>query len=235
VPVIASVGHHTDRTLLDEVAAVSCSTPTHAAESAVRCDVREAREGVARAAERLAHHGACAATARPELAQAAARLHQHGRRAVVVRARALVAAARMPAMHVRRERERLHQDLREIRAAGARRIEQERRLSGRAALVLGRKASATAGETVRADAALRTLARSLDRVGHDASAERRRTLDRLALALAAHDPQRTLERGYALVEDRAGAPLTTTSAARAAGALRVRFADGTIDTTVQEP
>jgi len=34
VPVIASVGHHTDRTLLDDVAAVSCSTPTHAAEAA---------------------------------------------------------------------------------------------------------------------------------------------------------------------------------------------------------
>src|SRR4051794_19049444 len=37
VPVIASVGHHTDRTLIDDVAAVSCSTPTHAAESAVPC------------------------------------------------------------------------------------------------------------------------------------------------------------------------------------------------------
>ena len=35
VPVIASVGHHTDRTLIDDVAALSCSTPTHAAESAV--------------------------------------------------------------------------------------------------------------------------------------------------------------------------------------------------------
>ena len=35
VPVIASLGHHTDRTLLDDVAAVSCSTPTHAAEAAV--------------------------------------------------------------------------------------------------------------------------------------------------------------------------------------------------------
>src|SRR3954469_15079184 len=38
VPVISSVGHHTDRTLLDDVAAVACSTPTHAAESAVPVD-----------------------------------------------------------------------------------------------------------------------------------------------------------------------------------------------------
>ena len=38
VPVISSVGHHTDRTLLDDVAAVACSTPTHAAEAAVPLD-----------------------------------------------------------------------------------------------------------------------------------------------------------------------------------------------------
>ncbi len=43
VPVIASVGHHTDRTLLDDVAAVSCSTPTHAAEAAVGLDCARAR------------------------------------------------------------------------------------------------------------------------------------------------------------------------------------------------
>src|SRR5215468_9660167 len=54
MPVIASVGHHTDRTLIDDVAAVSCSTPTHAAESAVPVHVGEARAAVGRAAERLA-------------------------------------------------------------------------------------------------------------------------------------------------------------------------------------
>ena len=43
VPVIASVGHHTDRTLIDDVAAVSCSTPTHAAETAVAIHCGDAR------------------------------------------------------------------------------------------------------------------------------------------------------------------------------------------------
>ena len=66
VPVIASVGHHTDHTLLDDVAAVSCSTPTHAAEAAVGID--------------------CAA-ARSQQAGSARRLHEHGRRAVLDRAR----------------------------------------------------------------------------------------------------------------------------------------------------
>ena len=57
VPVIASVGHHTDRTLIDDVAAVSCSTPTHAAESAVPLHCIEARAEVARAAGAFARHG----------------------------------------------------------------------------------------------------------------------------------------------------------------------------------
>ena len=43
VPVISSVGHHTDRTLIDDVAAVCCSTPTHAAEAAVPIDCNAAR------------------------------------------------------------------------------------------------------------------------------------------------------------------------------------------------
>ena len=47
VPVISSVGHHTDRTLLDDVAAVACSTPTHAAETAVPVDCAAARRALA--------------------------------------------------------------------------------------------------------------------------------------------------------------------------------------------
>jgi exodeoxyribonuclease VII large subunit len=43
VPVIASIGHHTDHTLLDDVAHSSCSTPTHAAEAAVPVAPRDAR------------------------------------------------------------------------------------------------------------------------------------------------------------------------------------------------
>src|SRR5438270_10565629 len=100
VPVIASVGHHTDWTLIDDVAAISCSTPTHAAESAVAMDCRAARA---------------------ELAVRARRLSDHGRRAVIARARTLAQLSRAPAQHVRRHRSDLHQRLRELRAS-ARRI-----------------------------------------------------------------------------------------------------------------
>jgi len=73
--------------------------------------------------------------------------------------------------------------------------------------VLERKASAATGAGVR---------------------ERARDLERLRLALEAHDPERTLERGFALVEDDAGEPVTSAQRARELERLGVRFADGTL-------
>jgi exodeoxyribonuclease VII large subunit len=192
VPVIASVGHHTDRTLLDDVAAVSCSTPTHAAEAAVGID--------------------CAA-ARAEQARMAQRLHEQGRRAVLGRARLLASLSRAPGAHVERQRARLHQQLREIRAGSRRRLDSEHELTGRRALVVQRKAVAAIS---------------------DYRQRRPRELERLALALAAHDPQRTLERGYAVVESAAGEPLTSAARAHEARELLLRFADGAVPAQVRD-
>ncbi len=50
VPVISAVGHERDSTLIDDVAAVACSTPTHAAEAAVPLDCIEARRDLERSA-----------------------------------------------------------------------------------------------------------------------------------------------------------------------------------------
>jgi exodeoxyribonuclease VII large subunit len=188
VPVIASVGHHTDRTLLDDVAAISCSTPTHAAETAVPWDCVEARAALTAFAQRL---------------------ERHGSRAVLDRARVLARLSRAPAQHVARQRTALHQSLRELRAAGRRGVAERRRRAATHALVLARKGAATAVEA------------------RDA-----RTLERLRIALDAHDPARTLERGYALVEDGAGGVVTSAAAARTAGAVRLRFADAAVDATI---
>jgi exodeoxyribonuclease VII large subunit len=192
VPVIASVGHHTDRTLIDDVAAVSCSTPTHAAEAAVpiHCGLAQA-----------------------ELSARARRLRDHGRHAVLDRARALGHLSRAPAQHLARNRNRLHQLLRELRASARRSAEQGRSLADTHALVLERTA---------------TRARTAGRAQRDSE------LERLSLALAAHDPQRTMARGYALVQDRQGTPLGSAAAARAAGELRLRFHDGSVPAQVSE-
>jgi exodeoxyribonuclease VII large subunit len=192
VPVISSVGHHTDRPLIDDVAAVACSTPTHAAETAVTVDC-------------------CAA--RAQLAQAARRLERHGRRAILDRARALAHLSRAPRQHLTRHRRHLHQLVRELRASARRTTDGGRELAGVYLLVLRRSAERARGSH---------------------AADRRRSLERLSLALAAHDPARTLARGYALVEDPAsGEPITSGAAARRAGEVRMRFHDQAVPARVE--
>ncbi len=192
IPVIASVGHHTDRTLLDDVAAVSCSTPTHAAEVAVGVDCARAR----------IEHG-----------NAAAKLREHGRRAVLSRATRLAALSRAPAAHLDRQRARLHQQLREVRAGSRRRVHAE------------------LGAT---EQRVRALQRKTDSSLLDCRRRQPRELERLALALAGHDPQRTLERGYVLAESASGEPLATAAHARVVGKLRLRFADDAVPARIIE-
>ena len=216
VPVIASVGHHTDRTLLDDVAAASCSTPTHAAEVAVAIDCRRARGDLLAAGARLREHAGEPLLAGPRwlaLGRAAVRLRQHGGQAVLSRARHLSGLSRAPEEHLKRQRTRLHQQLREIRAGSRRRIEAERRVNAQRVLVLRRKTDATLIDCRR---------------------RRPQELQRLALALAGHDPQRTLERGYALVEDLDGQPLSSAAEAERARDVRLRFADGAVPARVLE-
>jgi exodeoxyribonuclease VII large subunit len=192
VPVIASVGHHADRTLIDDVAAASCSTPTHAAETAVPLHCAEARADVHAAAGRLA---------------------VHARRAVLDRARHVAHLSRAPGEHVARQRRALHQKLREVRASATRRARDERAATAARASALTRRAAAAAGPELAA---------------------RRTALDGFTLALAAHDPERVVERGYAVVDDRQGNVLTTAEAARAARAVRLYFADAAVDATIDE-
>ena len=192
VPVIASVGHHTDRTLLDDVAAVSCSTPTHAAEAAVGVDCLRARA---------------------EATAAATRLRKHGRVAVLSRARQLTTLSRAPAGHLARQRAGLHQQLREVRAGSRRRLQSERSVTERHVLMLQRKAQSALLDCHR-------------RHPHE--------LQRLALTLTAHDPQRTLERGYVLVQSSSGEALTTAALARKASDVRLRFADATVPARITQ-
>ncbi len=193
VPVIASVGHHTDRTLIDDVAAVSCSTPTHAAEAAVPLDLVAEHERLRRGALRLA---------------------QHGRGAIVQRARRLSSLARVPGEHIARRRRDLHQTLRELRASATRRRDDELALTRTRTEVLRRKTQAAAGAEAQTH---------------------RRTVQSLASALEAHDPRRVVERGYAMVEDRDGALVTSAARAREVRDLRITFGDASVDARIEEP
>ncbi len=146
VPVISAVGHERDSTLIDDVAAVACSTPTHAAEAAVPLDCHAARGGLQRSAASL------------------------------------------------------------------------RRAADR---VVDRPVAQTWVTRLA-----RSAAASLDR--------RRTAIRHVGVALRAHDPERTLERGYALAETSGGEPVTSAEAARAAARVRLRFSDGSVGATIDE-
>jgi exodeoxyribonuclease VII large subunit len=192
VPVIAAVGHERDSTLLDDVAAVACSTPTHAAEAAVPLDCRAARQ-------RLTRHAAV--------------LRRAGEGTVGARTPHLVALARGPARALRRERLGLNQRTREIRAASERglaaRLGFQRRI---ATVVLERARSRAVGAEIGG---------------------RRDALRRAEVALRAHDPERTLERGYALAEAEDGEPIVRAADAIAAARVRLRFADGRVGARIE--
>jgi exodeoxyribonuclease VII large subunit len=187
VPVISAVGHERDSTLIDDVAAVACSTPTHAAEAAVPLDVGAARAGLERAAGSL---------------------RRASESAVRSRSRHLVSLARGPARALRRERKALNQKTREIRASSERGLAERRGFQRRLASVV--------------------LARAARRAAGPEAAGRREALHRAQVAFRAHEPERTLERGYALAEDGAGEPLTSAAAAIAAGRVKLRFADAKV-------
>jgi exodeoxyribonuclease VII large subunit len=191
VPVISAVGHERDRTLIDDVAAVACSTPTHAAEAAVPLDCLDARQSLER----------CTVA-----------LRRAGEGAIGSRSRHLGALARGPARALQRQRSDLNQKIREIRAAS------ERGLAERAASQ--RRIGAVVLERARRRAA-----------GADME-KRRAALRRATVALRAHEPERTLERGYALVEGEGGEPVTSAAAA-AAREVKLRFADGRIRARVE--
>jgi exodeoxyribonuclease VII large subunit len=108
---------------------------------------------------------------------------------------------------LQRERSGLNQKIREIRAAS------ERGLTERA--ISQKRIGTVVLERARRRA-----------VGADME-KRRAALQRALVTLRAHEPERTLERGYALVESEGGVPLTSAQATAAAEAVKLRFADGT--------
>ncbi len=98
---------------------------------------------------------------------------------------------------------------REIRASSERGLAERRSFQRRIAVVV--------------------LDRALRRAAGAELGSRREALRRVEVALRAHEPERTLERGYALAETPEGEPLTSAEAARAEDRISLRFSDGRVD------
>ncbi len=213
LPVVSAVGHESDRTLIDDVSAVCCSTPTHAADALVPVDINDARSRL-RASARLA-----------------ARSHLT---AIASRGRRLAELARAPERSIRLEHKRLHQLLREVRASASRGLAVRASLAARHALVLSRKREAVAGVDRAARGQLARRGRALATRLAAALDKESQRVDALALAERAHDPDRTLDRGYALISDDDGDPLASAVAARERKRMVIRFADDSVPARVDD-
>jgi exodeoxyribonuclease VII large subunit len=115
-----------------------------------------------------------------------------------------------------------------MRASASRQVAVGEQHALRAGIVLSRRATATDAVVARSARATTTSAAALHRASLAAASRRLAALEASALALAAHDPQRTLERGYALVSGPGDEPVTSADEARTLEEMTVRFHDGTL-------
>ena len=210
IPLISAVGHETDTTLIDYVSDRRAPTPTAAAEFAVPARVELAADLQQRTA-RL--------TAGLNRMLGEARLHLRG---------AVRALPDLPSL-VGNARQRLDDRAARLVLALPNRLAAQRNAFVRAAEQLrGALRHAVAN---RAAAAARVLPRLHDAPLRGKIREGHARLEGLAARLESVSYEAVLARGYALVADGHGAPLTTASAVRPGMDLRIRFRDGEVRAT----
>ena len=255
IPLISAVGHETDTTLIDFVSDRRAPTPTAAAEMAIpaRSDViadlaqknsrligalnrfaQESRLRLARAERGIPDLPALLGSARQ-------RLDDRAERALLALP-SLVARRRVVLTSV----ERRLPDPRSLTAA-ARETIRDRALRLRLSapgLIVARRSSLDmttqrlAGSVQRAMTALRGRAdRITSRITEaplrSALREARAHLAGLGPRLEAASPMALLQRGYVLVTNPAGQPVTSAASVKPGGKLRLHFGDGEVDAVAQ--
>lgn len=253
IPLISAVGHETDTTLIDFASDQRAPTPTAAAEMAIpaRSDLladltqkasrligalnrvtQERRLRLSRAERGLPDLPALVGTARQRLDDRADRLHLALPNLVQRRRQALTGAvARLPDLPARlgamqdRVRERGVRLLLALpNLVGTRRSELD--LSGQKLGSALRQAVGTIHNRAN-----RLLGRVTDAPLRSSLREATARLEGTAARLESVSPLAVLGRGYALVSDSSGHPLTSAATVKPGARLSLRFADGEVRAT----
>jgi exodeoxyribonuclease VII large subunit len=211
IPLISAVGHETDTTLIDFAADRRAPTPTAAAEMAVpvRMDL------VAQVLD-------CGT----RLVGAVNRMTKERRIRLEAISRGIPKVARL----VEEARQRLDDWSERLVNSLAVGLDRRRALAQQLAGRLVSPGQRIAFERNRVLAE----ARALDSAVKVRLQERRRGLDHLAALLDSFSYQRVLERGFALVHDRAGHAVVTVEALKPGMGLGLRFHDGEAAVTVDD-
>lgn len=212
IPLISAVGHETDWTLIDYAADRRAPTPTAAAEMAVpvRLDL------LANVQQR---HG--------RLVQAVTRLLEERRIHLEGLARGI---PRLDAIVAQKTQDL--DMLAERLALGPRGLLQTK---GHELTVLAARLNL---ERFRRDlqrhvSDVELLVQRLARAGRRALGDGAARLDALAARLESVSPMGVLERGYVLVRDAGGLPITSAAGAAPGAALQLQFSDGRVDARVE--
>jgi exodeoxyribonuclease VII large subunit len=260
IPLISAVGHETDWTLIDYASDQRAPTPTGAAEmavpvkadleaqlaglsarlaSAINRQMDNRRQGLRGLARAMPSIDQLLALPRRRFDEAASRLDRGLELTALNKRRVLERAAShlrpdMLAARFAERRQRLSDlGLRAERVV-ERRIDQLKARIARADAVFSGLPARLANETARSRDRLNNLARRIDGA-LDVRLRRERQ------ALAAHDRilqslsyKNVLKRGYAVIRDENGQPLTRAEQVAAGQALAIQFADGNIAATAGE-
>ena len=235
IPLISAVGHETDTTLIDYAAARRAPTPTAAAEMAtpVLADLRASLSVAGGRLDRAAAHGleghrtrlGAASAALPRLADLVELAGQRFDFAASRLAAALAANVAVQAQRLTGVAARLTPPLlsRPVDLAGQRLGE----LGGRLGAAMARQQATTAQ---RAD--LPGLGLRMQQAVHRRLTREAAGLERLEQLRRSVDPNRPLSLGFARVHRIDGTLVTAASALSAGDGLRLVFADGDRDVTV---
>jgi exodeoxyribonuclease VII large subunit len=231
IPLISAVGHETDTTLIDFVSDRRAPTPTAAAELAVPSRAELAADLLQKAARLTGALGRLAQERRLRLQRAERGLPDlpslvgAARQRLDDRAQRLVLA--LPNL---------------VKARRAALVAVERHLPAPWQLIEARRnTAALLGQRLRSGlqhsaaarhaVAARILPRLSDAPIRASLREMRSRLAGVAGRLEGVSPEAVLARGYALVFDRKGMPLTSARAIAPRSALRLHFADGDVQAT----